>query len=81
MYLRCTPGLAIAVALTGLLLLWFTVDITNDDIAPTVFSNAATMATVASWLYWFSGLRLELAERRATERRDADATIRVVKSS
>lgn len=80
MYLRCTPGLATAVALTSLLVLWFTVDVVNHNTVPTVFSNAATMATVASWLYWFSGFRLELAQRHAAEQHDATATLQAVKS-
>jgi hypothetical protein len=80
MYLRFTPGLAIAITLTSLLVLWFTVDVANGDIHANVFSNAATMATVATWLYWAHGRRSELARRHATEERDAGATIRAVKT-
>jgi len=80
MYLRFTPSLAAAVALTSLLVLWFTVDVVRGDIHANVFSNTAITATVATWLYWAHGRRSELARRRAAEERDANATIRSVKS-
>lgn len=71
MLLRCTPALATASALTTALVLWITVDVANSDTAPTIFSNALTMAASASWLYWANGNRRDHAARK-----EADATIR-----
>lgn len=72
MLVRCTPALATASALTTILVLWFTVDVANSTTAPSVFSNALTMATVASWLHWAGGQRRDRAVRNSA----ADATVR-----
>jgi hypothetical protein len=80
MYLRFTPGLAVAIGFTSVIAVWFTVDVAVGNMGANIFSNAVTMAWVASWLNWSNECRSEQAARRAVEQRDAHATIHAVKS-
>lgn len=76
MYLRCTPGLAVASLLSAILVVWMAVDLSRGDLQPTVPQNVVIVATGVAWAYYLLGMRADAAR----EEREIAALVRKFKS-